>query len=117
MVATVCDLIDRAFAAQPQLASRYPRSAPAQGRAARSLIQHVRDRPGHDRRYAVDAQKIHARLGFSPATSLAQGLAATVRWYLENEAWWRDVLSGEYRQWYARQYAAPPHPGRGAAGA
>ncbi|HLY53042.1 MAG TPA: dTDP-glucose 4,6-dehydratase [Steroidobacteraceae bacterium] len=108
VVATVCDLLDRAFAAEPALKGRYPRSAPAQGRSARTLIRHVRDRPGHDRRYAVDAEKIRRRFGFSPATTLSQGLAATVRWYLENEDWWRGVVSGDYRQWYARQYAAQP---------
>jgi len=105
VVGRLCDLIDAAFAAQPQLAGRFPRSAPAQGRPSRSLIEHVRDRPGHDRRYAVDADKIRQRLGFSAAVELAAGLAQTVHWYLEHESWWRDVASGAYRQWYARQYA------------
>ena len=68
-------------------------------------MQHVPDRPGHDRRYAVDGSKI-ARLGFIAQTSLVAGLTATVHWYLENERWWRDIVSGEYRDWYARQYAA-----------
>jgi dTDP-glucose 4,6-dehydratase len=67
-------------------------------------MQHVRDRPGHDRRYAVDSGKI-TRLGFAAQTPLAVGLASTVRWYLENERWWRAIISGEYRGWYARQYA------------
>ncbi len=104
VVGTVCDLVDHAFAAEPALAARFPRSAPAQGRSARSLIEHVRDRPGHDRRYAVDSGKIARLLGFRAATPLQAGLGATVRWYLDNEAWWRAVASGEYRQWYARQY-------------
>jgi len=111
VVGAVCDLTDRAFAALPALARRFPRSAAAQGRSARSLIQHVRDRPGHDRRYAVDAGKIRTRLGFAPATALDRGLEETVRWYLDNESWWRSVVSGEYRQWYARQYAASPPAG------
>lgn len=105
MVETVCDLVDGSFAKRPELATRYPRSAPAQGRPSRSLIQHVRDRPGHDRRYAVDGSKI-ARLGFIAQTPLATGLATTVHWYLDNEPWWRGIISGEYRGWYARQYAA-----------
>jgi dTDP-glucose 4,6-dehydratase len=105
VVGTVCELLDRAFAALPSLSKRFPRSAPAQGRSARSLIQHVRDRPGHDRRYAVDSGKIRRQLGFSPAIRLDRGLEDTVRWYLDNESWWRSVVSGEYRQWYARQYA------------
>jgi dTDP-glucose 4,6-dehydratase len=104
VVAAVCELIDREFAADPRLVRRFPASAPAQGRPARSLMQHVRDRPGHDRRYAVDADKIRRRLNFTIATPLAAGLETTVRWYLDNEAWWRAVVSGEYRHWYARQY-------------
>jgi dTDP-glucose 4,6-dehydratase len=108
VVGAVCDLLDRAFAAEPALAARFPRSAPAQGRSARTLIEHVRDRPGHDRRYAVDSGKIHGRLGFRAATTLSAGLATTVRWYLDNEAWWYGVVSGDYRQWYARQYSLTP---------
>jgi dTDP-glucose 4,6-dehydratase len=104
IVEMLCELIDGAFTSEPELAKRFPRSAPACGRSSRSLIQYVRDRPGHDRRYAVDAGKI-ARLGFKLQTSLTTGLAATVRWYLENEAWWRSIVSGEYRRWYERQYA------------
>ncbi len=113
VVGAVCELVDRAFAADSALARRFPRSAPAQGRSSRSLIEHVRDRPGHDRRYAVNADKIRRQLGFSPATNLKEGLGATVHWYLANEPWWRGVMSGEYRQWYARHYAAAP-AGRGA---
>jgi dTDP-glucose 4,6-dehydratase len=104
VVETLCDLVDAAFAGEPELARRYPASAPAQGRPSRSLIQHVRDRPGHDRRYAVDSSKI-ARLGFALQIPLATGLATTVSWYLENEPWWRAIVSGEYRGWYARQYS------------
>ncbi len=107
VVGMLCDLVDAQFAAQRELARRFPASPGAQGRTARTLIQHVRDRPGHDRRYAVSADKIRQRLGFAPATALAAGLDATVRWYLHNESWWRAVLSGEYRQWYARQYEEP----------
>jgi dTDP-glucose 4,6-dehydratase len=104
VVETICELVDVAFASEPELARRYPRAAPACGRSSRSLIEHVRDRPGHDRRYAVDGTKI-ARLGLTPQTLLASGLAATVRWYIENETWWRSIVSGEYRHWYERQYA------------
>jgi dTDP-glucose 4,6-dehydratase len=104
VVSAVCDLVDAAFAADPRLTRRFGRSAAAQGRPARTLMQHVRDRPGHDRRYAVDSAKIRGRLGFVAATGLAAGLAQTVNWYLEREDWWRAVVSGEYRDWYARQY-------------
>jgi dTDP-glucose 4,6-dehydratase len=111
VVGMVCDLVDAAFASQPALAQRFPMCAAAAGKASRTLMQHVRDRPGHDRRYAVDSGKIRQRLKFSAATDLATGLGATVRWYLDNESWWRSVASGEYRQWYARQYHnGPRHP-------
>jgi dTDP-glucose 4,6-dehydratase len=103
IIETVCDLVDEEFRQRAELGNRYPCSAPAQGRSSRSLIQHVPDRPGHDRRYAVDGGKL-ARLGFTPQTLLATGLAETVRWYLENESWWRRIMSGEYRAWYTRQY-------------
>lgn len=104
VVGAVCDLLDEAFAAQPQLKKRFARSPPAQGGSARTLITHVRDRPGHDRRYAVDARKIRERLGFIAGMSLSAGLRETASWYLEHESWWRAVVSGEYREWYARQY-------------
>jgi dTDP-glucose 4,6-dehydratase len=104
IVESVCDLVDAEFRQRPESMRRYPRSAAAQGRRSRSLIQHVRDRPGHDRRYAVDGSKI-SRLGFTLQTTLPEGLAATVRWYVENEIWWRAIVTGEYRDWYARQYA------------
>jgi len=104
VVEMICDLVDREFAHNKDLAQRYPRSAAAQGQVSRSLIQYVRDRPGHDRRYAVNSGKI-GRLGFSAQTPLSAGLAATVRWYLENEPWWQAIVSGEYRRWYANQYS------------
>jgi dTDP-glucose 4,6-dehydratase len=68
-----------------------------------TLIQHVRDRPAHDVRYALDTTRI-AALGWEPAIDFAAGFAATVQWYLENEAWWRPIKSGEYLEYYRRQY-------------
>jgi len=70
-----------------------------------SMIRFVPDRPGHDRRYAVDDGRIRAELGVAPRVPFEEGLAATVRWYLENEAWWRAVRSGEYLSFYDRWYA------------
>jgi dTDP-glucose 4,6-dehydratase len=105
VVQGLCDLVDGAVAADPNLRRRFANSPAAQERASRELMQHVRDRPGHDRRYCVDSSKLRTRLGFRAAIPLRAGLAATVSWYLENESWWRPVLSGEYRNWYARQYA------------
>lgn len=62
------------------------------------LIRFVADRPGHDRRYAIDASKIAAELGWTPRETFETGLRRTVQWYMDNEAWWRDVQSGGYRQ-------------------
>jgi dTDP-glucose 4,6-dehydratase len=71
-----------------------------------SLIQYVKDRPGHDRRYAIDASKIERELGWRPRFSFEQALPLTVRWYIENDAWLQQVTSGAYREYYARQYGA-----------
>jgi dTDP-glucose 4,6-dehydratase len=69
-----------------------------------SSIQYVKDRPGHDRRYAVDHSKITCELGWEPQVSFDQGLAETVAWYRDNESWWRRVKSGEYLEYYKKQY-------------
>ena len=69
-----------------------------------SLISYVRDRPGHDRRYAIDAGKIRRELGWEPAHAFERGLKETVEWYLANEPWWRRVMSGEYRDYYRKMY-------------
>lgn len=68
-----------------------------------SLIRHVADRPGHDRRYALDVTKIRA-LGWEPAHTCAEAIAATVRWYVDNEWWWRKIKTGAYLEYYKRQY-------------
>jgi dTDP-glucose 4,6-dehydratase len=68
-----------------------------------SLIEHVTDRLGHDRRYSLSSEKVRA-LGWEPGTHFAEGLERTVRWYRENEWWWAPIRSGEYREYYARQY-------------
>lgn len=70
-----------------------------------SLIRYVKDRPGHDRRYAIDATKIHSELGWHPAIPFESGLAKTIAWYRANESWWRRVMSGEYQNYYEKNYA------------
>jgi dTDP-glucose 4,6-dehydratase len=77
--------------------------------ADESLVRHVDDRPGHDRRYALDDSKLRA-LGWTPQRHLDDGLAATVDWYRENRAWWEPIKSGAYREYYRQQYAARLSP-------
>jgi dTDP-glucose 4,6-dehydratase len=91
IVETICDLVDE--------------MAPRAAASRRDLITFVKDRPGHDRRYAMDTRKIERELGWRPKETLESGLRKTVCWYLENEAWVRDVTSGSYRQWIATHYS------------
>ena len=72
----------------------------------RELIEHVKDRPGHDRRYAIDASKARAELGWSPHIAFPDGLKATVEWYQQNRGWWERVRTGDYRTYYDRNYGA-----------
>lgn len=69
-----------------------------------SLIQYVTDRPGHDRRYAIDPAKIHKELGWLPQTPFDEGIRKTVHWYLENKPWWENIISGEYQSYYETMY-------------
>jgi dTDP-glucose 4,6-dehydratase len=91
IVQTVCALLDEL---KPDPAGSYAR-----------LITYVTDRPGHDRRYAIDARKIERELGWKPAETFETGIRKTVQWYLDNQAWVRNVQSGAYRDWVARNYA------------
>ncbi len=104
LVELLCRLVDRAFAADAGLARRFPAAPPAAGEACAGRIRFVRDRPGHDRRYAIDATRARQELDFTPRVGFEEGLAATVDWYLANEAWWRAVMDGSYRHWIARHY-------------
>ena len=76
------------------------------GKRHAELVTHVRDRPGHDRRYAIDDSKIAGELGWQPAVRFEDGIRQTVEWYLENEEWVASVTSGAYRQWVETQYDA-----------
>ncbi len=69
-----------------------------------SLITYVSDRPGHDRRYAIDPAKIHHELGWLPATPFEEGIKKTIHWYLENRTWWENIISGEYANYYKKMY-------------
>lgn len=68
------------------------------------LITFVKDRPGHDRRYAIDPTKIHNELGWLPQTKFEDGIAKTIEWYLKNKGWWEEIISGEYRKYYEKMY-------------
>ncbi|MGD9662105.1 MAG: dTDP-glucose 4,6-dehydratase [Porticoccaceae bacterium] len=91
IVHIVCDLLD----------GLRPR---ADGQSYRTQITHVTDRPGHDRRYAIDARKIERELGWKPAETFETGIAKTVQWYLDHPQWVQNVQSGAYREWVSRQY-------------
>ncbi|AWI13845.1 MAG: dTDP-glucose 4,6-dehydratase [Caldibacillus thermoamylovorans] len=69
-----------------------------------SLIKFVKDRPGHDRRYAIDATKIRTELGWEPKHTFETGIKETIDWYLENKDWWENIISGEYQQYFKQQY-------------
>ncbi len=92
IVNTICALLDEL---KPDPQGPYTR-----------LITHVKDRPGHDRRYAIDARKIEHELGWRPAETFDSGIRKTVRWYLDNSAWVANVQSGGYRDWVAQNYSA-----------
>jgi dTDP-glucose 4,6-dehydratase len=68
------------------------------------LVRHVEDRPGHDRRYALDCRKIERVVGWKPKREFEQGLAETVRWYEERRDWWEPIKAGEFREYYERMY-------------
>ena len=106
LVGYLCDEIDRRFAADRSLAARFPRCLAARGGSTRELITFVKDRPGHDRRYAICADKLEHELGFRAETELANGLRRTVDWYLNNERWWHAIQTGAYREWMKLQYGA-----------
>jgi dTDP-glucose 4,6-dehydratase len=97
VVSHLCDAVNKKFSVLPDLAQRFPDSPCAQNKDVKSLITYVRDRPGHDVRYAVDASKIHSQLSYEPLTSFEKGLQLTVDWYLDNESWWRSILDGSYK--------------------
>lgn len=90
LVETLCDIMDEFLGREPG--------------ASRKLITFVKDRPGHDRRYAIDASKLKNELGWQPSIHAEEGFRETTKWYLENEEWLLRVTSGEYQLYYAQQY-------------
>ncbi|RHX90841.1 dTDP-glucose 4,6-dehydratase [Leptospira stimsonii] len=89
IVHSICEIMDEL----------HPAGAPHS-----KLIQYVKDRPGHDFRYAIDPSKMEKELGWKPKSSFESALRETIEWYLENESWWKEILSGEYKEYYQNQY-------------
>ena len=104
IVRTLCGLVDGCLAERPDLRAAFSASPGAQGKHAENLITHVRDRLGHDRRYAINYTKAERELGYRPARDLAQGLRATLDWYLANIAWWQALVGREYADWLEKNY-------------
>ena len=91
VVETICQILDRLMPRQDQ-------------KSYAELITFVKDRLGHDRRYAINAKKISLELGWKPKETFETGIEKTIRWYLENSVWVNSILSGSYREWVAKQY-------------
>ena len=104
IVRTVCALVDRRFAASAELHTTFPDAPAALGRRAVDLIIHVRDRPGHDRRYAIDFTKAKNELGYAPSRTVERGLNETVEWYLRKRPWWETLLGRDYAAWVEKNY-------------
>lgn len=106
LVRTLCRIADAEFSRDVMLRERFPKSPAARGGSCAQLITFVRDRPGHDRRYAIDCSKIQSQLGFVASTKIEDGLLETFRWFVKNEPWWRAIMDGSYQRWIETQYAA-----------
>jgi dTDP-glucose 4,6-dehydratase len=104
IVRTLCDLLDESLNAHPEYRTAFPASPTYSGTRAVQLITHVRDRPGHDRRYAIDYSKASQHLGYAPARNLESGLRSTVDWYLQQVKWWQDLLGRDYAAWLRQNY-------------
>ncbi|MFV3370542.1 dTDP-glucose 4,6-dehydratase [Pseudomonas sp. NY15435] len=92
VVHTLCDILDQ-------------EKARTDGRSYREQVTFVKDRPGHDRRYAIDASRLERELGWKPAETFETGIRKTVRWYLDNQEWVNNITNGAYREWVGKQYA------------
>jgi dTDP-glucose 4,6-dehydratase len=92
VIEEICTTVDRAFAADPSLRTRFPDAPAARGENSASLKTYVTDRAGHDRRYAIDETKARSELGYAPQRTFSEGFAQTLAWYLANEGWWQPLL-------------------------
>jgi dTDP-glucose 4,6-dehydratase len=98
IVNLVCKLMNQTFQESDDLATKYSKARKAIENKAQELITYVTDRPGHDRRYAIDATKTNNELGYLPEESFETGIVKTLNWYLTNDTWWQTILDGSYRK-------------------
>ena len=101
IVKLVCSALDKLAASDKSLCAAYPFEGSRSG-----LITFVKDRPGHDRRYAIDCSKAEQDLGWTPEVGFEEGIGRTIGWYIENRPWWERIISGEYMEYYGRQYGS-----------
>ena len=104
IVHRLCELVAGAFQRTPELASLYPDCPAAKGTDPATLVTYVEDRPGHDRRYAIDYAKARTDLGYDPAETFESGFSKTLDWYIGNRDWWAAVMDGSYREWLSTNY-------------
>ena len=107
IVRTLCALVDERLAASEDLRAAFPKARAAGGGQSIDLITYVRDRLGHDRRYAINFEKARRDLGYQPARDLAAGLRSTLDWYLTNPQWWQSLLGRDYSAWVTKNYGGP----------
>jgi dTDP-glucose 4,6-dehydratase len=104
LVHRLCEIMDEFFCSDSGLKSLFPHCPVSRGGRCANLITFVKDRPGHDRRYAIDCGKLEIELNVRPQVDLTAGLERTVDWFLKNEVWWRSIMSGEYHNWIRSHY-------------
>lgn len=110
IVKQICAHIDNIFAADSELRHTFPQAPAANGKSTESLITYVKDRLGHDWRYAIDATRATNELEYEPVETFESGLQRTLQWMLDNESWWRAVMDGSYRDWIAKNYTGGESP-------
>ncbi len=104
IVNLICDLVHEQLKTDEQLQRKYPNSPTVKGDQPKDLITHVTDRPGHDRRYAIDPAFITKKLDYLPNESFRTGIKKTVSWFLSNENWWKSIMDNSYLDWMDKNY-------------
>jgi dTDP-glucose 4,6-dehydratase len=104
IVRALCGLVDACLSERSDLRAEFPAAPAAQGKHAVDLITHVRDRPGHDRRYAINYGKSQRELEYAPARDLTQGLRSTLEWYIANKSWWQALMGRDFSAWMHKNY-------------